>query len=493
MEIRRVALIYETVHGPRRRAFIASAPWNSWSRSSISGPTSWIGIPARASTSISTSTTGLPYHLPSDLRPAPGGPSTRTSISTGASKSVGVRPRLRGPARRGRQLAPAGIASAAWLPLACDPEIHCQARGRQAVRRRLRRQRLPRPSCRLAGADPPHGIPDSFIGQGYFEEMARTYSAARIVFNRSIRNDVNMRVFEAVACGSLLLTNDLGDNGQAELFRDGVHLATYREAEDLLDKLAFYLDREALAGADRGGRPGGGDWRSTPTRHRMERILRTARDGGACRGSTVADPTAADGTLRLIWRGFRSRQHPGSRSTFGFTDRISARPVLLRPRPAGGDGPDAGDGAAVLDIGCGAGRLGEASRPAAGRGRRHRARTRSRPRRRGSGSIRSGSATSSGSTCRLPPGSFDAIVCGDILEHLRDPDRLLRQARAWLAPDGRLIASIPNVRHHSVVRSLLEGNWTYESAGLLDRTTCGSSPAARSRSCSSARASPSRR
>ena len=38
------------------------------------------------------------------------------------------------------------------------------------------------------------------------------------------------------------------------------------------------------------------------------------------------------------------------------------------------------------------------------------------------------------------------------------------------APDGRLVASIPNVRHHSVVRSLLEGNWTYESAGLARPT-----------------------
>ena len=73
-------------------------------------------------------------------------------------------------------------------------------------------------------------------------------------------------------------------------------------------------------------------------------------------------------------------------------------------------------------------------------------------------------------TCRSPPGQFDAIVCGDILEHLRDPDRLLRQAKDWLKPDGTLVASIPNVRHHSVVRSVLEGNWTYESAGLLDRT-----------------------
>ena len=44
-----------------------------------------------------------------------------------------------------------------------------------------------------------------FVGRAYFEEMAKIYSASRLVFNRSIKNDVNMRVFEAVACGSLLL------------------------------------------------------------------------------------------------------------------------------------------------------------------------------------------------------------------------------------------------------------------------------------------------
>jgi hypothetical protein len=65
-----------------------------------------------------------------------------------------------------------------------------------------------------------------FVGRAYFEEMARAYSAARLLFNRSLKNDVNMRVFEAVACGSLLFKNDLGNNGQDELFRDGVHLAT---------------------------------------------------------------------------------------------------------------------------------------------------------------------------------------------------------------------------------------------------------------------------
>jgi len=50
-----------------------------------------------------------------------------------------------------------------------------------------------------------------------------------------------MRVFEALACGSLLLTNDLRENGQEELFHDGIHLTTYRDAEDLLNKAAFYF------------------------------------------------------------------------------------------------------------------------------------------------------------------------------------------------------------------------------------------------------------
>ena len=68
------------------------------------------------------------------------------------------------------------------------------------------------------------------------------------------------------------------------------------------------------------------------------------------------------------------------------------------------------------------------------------------------------------------PGTFDAVVCGGVLEHLRDPAALFGRIRGWLTPGGRLVASIPNVRHHSVVRGLLEGNWTYEAAGLLDQT-----------------------
>ena len=68
-------------------------------------------------------------------------------------------------------------------------------------------------------------------------------------------------------------------------------------------------------------------------------------------------------------------------------------------------------------------------------------------------------------------GSFDAMVFGDVLEHLRDPHRLLRALRPWLADDGALVCSIPNVGHWSVVLPLLtQDRWPYADAGLLDRT-----------------------
>lgn len=71
----------------------------------------------------------------------------------------------------------------------------------------------------------------------------------------------------------------------------------------------------------------------------------------------------------------------------------------------------------------------------------------------------------------LPYGTdtFDCIVLADILEHLRDPWGLLKRLVPLLRVRGRLIASLPNVRHWSVLRGLLEGEWTYLPAGILDR------------------------
>ncbi|WP_258726391.1 class I SAM-dependent methyltransferase [Cellulomonas sp. NS3] len=68
------------------------------------------------------------------------------------------------------------------------------------------------------------------------------------------------------------------------------------------------------------------------------------------------------------------------------------------------------------------------------------------------------------------PGSFDVVVFGDVLEHLRDPERLLRRAVGLLADRGSVVISIPNVAHADLRLSLLQGRWEYSDRGLLDRT-----------------------
>ncbi len=68
------------------------------------------------------------------------------------------------------------------------------------------------------------------------------------------------------------------------------------------------------------------------------------------------------------------------------------------------------------------------------------------------------------------PSAFDVVIAADILEHMRQPERLLRMARWSLAPKGVLIASIPNLARLEVRLSLLVGQFRYGERGLLDRT-----------------------
>ena len=67
-------------------------------------------------------------------------------------------------------------------------------------------------------------------------------------------------------------------------------------------------------------------------------------------------------------------------------------------------------------------------------------------------------------------GFFDAIVYGDVLEHLSDPLPVLVALNRSLAGGGRVIVSVPNVAHLWVRLSLLLGRWDYGDRGILDRT-----------------------
>ncbi|WP_249436052.1 bifunctional glycosyltransferase family 2 protein/class I SAM-dependent methyltransferase [Paenibacillus sp. Marseille-Q4541] len=66
---------------------------------------------------------------------------------------------------------------------------------------------------------------------------------------------------------------------------------------------------------------------------------------------------------------------------------------------------------------------------------------------------------------------FDFIIFADVLEHLSDPWSTIKNIKKYLRPTGRVLASIPNIMHHSVMFGLLKnGSWTYEDSGILDRT-----------------------
>jgi 2-polyprenyl-3-methyl-5-hydroxy-6-metoxy-1,4-benzoquinol methylase len=45
-----------------------------------------------------------------------------------------------------------------------------------------------------------------------------------------------------------------------------------------------------------------------------------------------------------------------------------------------------------------------------------------------------------------PGRRFDTIVLGHVLEHVDDPDTLVRRIADWVEPDGRLLACVPNAR-----------------------------------------------
>jgi 2-polyprenyl-3-methyl-5-hydroxy-6-metoxy-1,4-benzoquinol methylase len=67
-------------------------------------------------------------------------------------------------------------------------------------------------------------------------------------------------------------------------------------------------------------------------------------------------------------------------------------------------------------------------------------------------------------------GRFDAILFGDVLEHLVDPLKTLCLSRQLLRDDGYIVISLPNVAHWTVRLKLLTGNFDYKDQGVLDTT-----------------------
>jgi 2-polyprenyl-3-methyl-5-hydroxy-6-metoxy-1,4-benzoquinol methylase len=65
---------------------------------------------------------------------------------------------------------------------------------------------------------------------------------------------------------------------------------------------------------------------------------------------------------------------------------------------------------------------------------------------------------------------FDRVLLLDVLEHLKDPGRLLRQCSEVLKGDGAVVVSVPNVANITVRLMLLFGCFNYTQRGILDNT-----------------------
>jgi len=68
------------------------------------------------------------------------------------------------------------------------------------------------------------------------------------------------------------------------------------------------------------------------------------------------------------------------------------------------------------------------------------------------------------------PNSFDVLLFGDVLEHLHNPEKVLRKLKASLNDNGLIVASIPNIGNWKIRLGLLLGKFDYQDWGILDRT-----------------------
>src|SRR5947208_384730 len=129
--------------------------------------------------------------------------------------------------------------------------------------------------------------------------------------------------------------------------------------------------------------------------------------------------------------------------------------------------PPEGRGKRVLDIGCAAGYLAEIL---AGRG--YEVVGIERPGGHGDSFPENVTLLEAALDRGLPPlpGKFDYVICGDIIEHLRDPASMLAQIGAVLEPDGRLVASVPNSGNLYFRLTVLAGRFPQDDKGLFDRT-----------------------
>lgn len=81
------------------------------------------------------------------------------------------------------------------------------------------------------------------MNNGQQDDCADIFRKSKIVLNPPTKDDVNMRVFEALATQSFLLTKRVP--GLKELFVDGKELVMYNDVDDAIEKAKYYLEHDS--------------------------------------------------------------------------------------------------------------------------------------------------------------------------------------------------------------------------------------------------------
>lgn len=65
---------------------------------------------------------------------------------------------------------------------------------------------------------------------------------------------------------------------------------------------------------------------------------------------------------------------------------------------------------------------------------------------------------------------YDFIIFADVLEHLIHSDEVLKRCRRVIKENGKILVSIPNAAHNSVIIELFNDEFSYNPTGILDNT-----------------------
>jgi hypothetical protein len=69
-----------------------------------------------------------------------------------------------------------------------------------------------------------------------------------------------------------------------------------------------------------------------------------------------------------------------------------------------------------------------------------------------------------------PLGRFDCAVASHVLEHLRNPDEVLRRLRSCLDREATVVVALPNALHYRQRLEFARGRFRYTDGGIMDRT-----------------------